>query len=540
MNHSVSKLKKTEKRIIALFALLFVLWSAAFIYRTSFIAIDGKRYFCLFDDAMISMRYAWNFSHGAGLVWNAGERVQGYTNLLMTLIMSFATLGFDKSTAALAIQILGVGFMLGIAYVNMKIAEIVLLAGEKNPQGALFTVLAFLFPLLYYPLTYWSLQGMETGLLAVLLGFAVLAALRYAKNQSLSFLYQSAVYLGLAFLTRNDSLIFALLIAVYIFWETFTRKPNSTILLQLFFGLILYLIFVAGQFVFQYSYYGELLPNTYTLKLTGMSLADRLSNGFGFILPFLLQSGLLLLMAGIDVVRRFQTEKLLLFLLVASAIGYQIYVGGDPWPYWRMMSPTMPFLGILLIGAIMNGLHAQASRKGFHLKFLTSIESQVSLILLLGIFVANAYFLPEALFLERPFYVSANQHNVNIALALSQVTTPDATLGIFWAGAIPYFAERNGIDFLGKSDRYIAQLPPDLSGSLSLGGMKSPPGHNKYDLNYSIKQLHPTYVQDFKWGTQDLTTWGKSVYVEVQYKGVVLFLLRNSPAVRWDKLNNIQ
>jgi hypothetical protein len=300
------------------------------------------------------------------------------------------------------------------------------------------------------------------------------------------------------------------------------------------------LIFVAGQFVFQYSYYGELLPNTYTLKLTGMSLADRLSNGFGFILPFLLQSGLLLLMAGIDVVRRFQTEKLLLFLLVASAIGYQIYVGGDPWPYWRMMSPTMPFLGILLIGAIMNGLHAQASRKGFHLKFLTSIESQVSLILLLGIFVANAYFLPEALFLERPFYVSANQHNVNIALALSQVTTPDATLGIFWAGAIPYFAERNGIDFLGKSDRYIAQLPPDLSGSLSLGGMKSPPGHNKYDLNYSIKQLHPTYVQDFKWGTQDLTTWGKSVYVEVQYKGVVLFLLRNSPAVRWDKLNNIQ
>jgi hypothetical protein len=59
----------------------FVIWSAGFIYRSSFMALDGARYFSLFDDAMISMRYAWNLSHGNGLVWNAGERVQGYTNL---------------------------------------------------------------------------------------------------------------------------------------------------------------------------------------------------------------------------------------------------------------------------------------------------------------------------------------------------------------------------------------------------------------------------------------------------------------------------
>jgi hypothetical protein len=53
----------------------FVGWASLFIYRTSFIAFDGERYFCLFDDAMISMRYAWNFSHGFGLVWNPGEYV---------------------------------------------------------------------------------------------------------------------------------------------------------------------------------------------------------------------------------------------------------------------------------------------------------------------------------------------------------------------------------------------------------------------------------------------------------------------------------
>ncbi len=80
--------RKLEKAIITVISIGFGIWCAAFIYRSSFIAVDGKRYFSLFDDAMISMRYAWNFSHGLGLVWNPGEYIQGYTNLLMTLLMS--------------------------------------------------------------------------------------------------------------------------------------------------------------------------------------------------------------------------------------------------------------------------------------------------------------------------------------------------------------------------------------------------------------------------------------------------------------------
>ena len=36
----------------------FVVWASMFIYNSSFLGIDGRRYFCLIDDAMISMRYA--------------------------------------------------------------------------------------------------------------------------------------------------------------------------------------------------------------------------------------------------------------------------------------------------------------------------------------------------------------------------------------------------------------------------------------------------------------------------------------------------
>ncbi len=531
--------KKTEI-LIAFFTLAFVLWGSAFIYRTSFIAIDGKRYFCLFDDAMISMRYAWNFSHGLGLVWNAGERVQGYTNLLMTLLMSVSTLVFDKSSAVLSIQILGLAFMPAIAYANMKIADHIIEEGNGQLQKALIRTLSFLFALSYYPLLYWSLTGMETGLLTVLLLFAVLSAFNYTKNDTSAHLFGMTIYLGLAFLTRNDSLIFALLIWVYIFWSTINRQTNGKTLVRLFSAIGLYLVFAIGQFLFQNWHYGELVPNTYTLKLTGMSLFDRISNGLMFVAPFLIQVAFLLLLGIVGVFPHLRKEKLLLLSLVLSAIGYQIYVGGDPWPYWRLMSPTIPLLGILFINTMNSMIHSQTGTKLSNPRLLLwhGFDTRVSVIILMGMLVVNTYFLPEILFLDKPFYVSANEHNVNIAIALNEVTTREATVGVFWAGAIPYFAERKGIDFLGKSDRYIAHLPPDLSGNVSMFGMKSPPGHNKYDLNYSIKQLQPTYVQGFKWGTQDLTDWAETMYIEVEYKGTTLFLLRDSPAVLWEKINN--
>ena len=44
----------------------------------------------LIDDAFISFRYAANLVDGHGLVFNHGERVEGYTNLLWVLILSTA------------------------------------------------------------------------------------------------------------------------------------------------------------------------------------------------------------------------------------------------------------------------------------------------------------------------------------------------------------------------------------------------------------------------------------------------------------------
>jgi hypothetical protein len=524
---------------ILIVTLLFIVWGAVFIYRSSFIAIDGQRYFCLFDDAMISMRYAWNFSHGNGLVWNAGETVMGYTNLLMTLIMSLATMIFDKPTAVLSIQILGIGLMLGIAYVTMKIAESMLPA-EKRDQypGFLIMILSFNLVLLYYPLVYWTLMGMETGLLTLLLLLAVYFAIQYTRNSRFTHLLLVSLCLGLAFMTRNDSILLAALIWVYISWKTIQDR-NGRGFFQLLSAILVYSLFVIGQVLFQYLYYGDVFPNTYILKLTGMPLADRISNGLNFVFPFMVQTSFIFFIGISTLFLSFSREKLLFVALFLSALSYQIYVGGDPWNYWRMLSPVMPLLIILFLFAIVqrvsnNGGKNQKGAVGLR---KLPLEIQVCILAFMGILVANAFFLPEIVFYDRPFYVSANQHNVNTALALQDVTTPDATAGVLWAGAIPYFSERKGIDFLGKSDRYIANLPPDLSGKVGANGVSSLPGHNKYDLSYSIGKLRPTFVQAFKWGSQDVSGWAETDYVKVEYKGMLLYLLKDSPTVLWDRID---
>jgi arabinofuranosyltransferase len=74
----------------------YMIWGAGFIYRTSIPLDDGSLTFCLFDDAMISMRYAENLANGHGLVWNIGERVEGYTNPLMVLIMAVFSAFFQS------------------------------------------------------------------------------------------------------------------------------------------------------------------------------------------------------------------------------------------------------------------------------------------------------------------------------------------------------------------------------------------------------------------------------------------------------------
>ncbi len=538
--------KQADYLIIAGIAIGFIIWAALFIYRSSFIAIDGQRYFSLFDDAMISMRYAWNLSHGIGLVWNPGKWVEGYTNLLMVLWMSFVTLIFDnKSIAVLAIQISGIIFMLGNAYLAMRIAEHISL-GESQQHRILLRLITFFCVLSYYPLVYWSLMGMETGLLTFLLLLAILFVLKNAHEYKQNRLLLPII-LGLAYLTRPESLVPAVIILTYFYYSK--RQKSLPVSHAFILGIVtLYLMFPLGKTLFSWLYYGELFPNTYTLKIVGMPLWHRIQNGLGFIMPFLSANILMMLLVMLGLVVNFRPQKLLLVAIASAVICYQIWAGGDPWPYWRILSPVMPLILILFVHEILLIVAAFSKTAFFQHYFLQNpiIHKAyipiflVFLIILSGLIQTNLPFLGQIVFLIKPYQTLANQTNVNDAIILDRLTSAEATLGVFWAGSIPYYTGRISIDFLGKNDKYIARLNPDLS-EPAWHGMRGVPGHNKYDLNYSIKLKQPTYVQTFgwgkfAWGQQDISAWAKNQYVEVKYKGIRLFFHKDSQAVRLDEL----
>jgi hypothetical protein len=143
--------------------------------------------------------------------------------------------------------------------------------------------------------------------------------------------------------------------------------------------------------------------------------------------------------------------------------------------------------------------------------------------------------------LDPPLYTTTNAENVRLALALSEVTTPTATVAVGWAGTLPYFLGRTAIDLLGKSDRKVAHGPmyqpaPNAPLLRRLGWFF--PGHMKRDLDFSIGQLRPDIV---------VTVWPPEdpeqapylrAYQAVELEGRTVYIRRKSRQIRWSRLRS--
>jgi arabinofuranosyltransferase len=516
------------KAALLLIAAAFAVWAAVFIASTSFVAWDGHRYFCLFDDAMISMRFADNLAAGQGLVWNAGERVEGYTNLLMTLLMVLPNAILEKRFAVLTMQIFGIVVALAVAGMNVRLAGELAGPGPGLDSGTL-RVAAFALGLAYYPLVYWTLMGMETGLVTFLLLVCLVSFLVFSRRLDRRPLIVLAVGGGLAYLTRPDSVVVTAPLMALALGRAGRDCgwPRRTLV-----GMVgLFLLLPAAQMAFRIFYYGSLAPTTYTLKLGAFPLSPRLANGLSFLRPFFGQTWPLFLAASVGALAA--RRRLVALGVPLVLVAYQIAVGGDAWSYWRLVSPGMP---ILLLLALL-GVHTAARRvpgdNPGRRRWLTPATVAGVLALVLA---ANRTFLPEIRLEVPPHGVEENRETVNAGLAVRALTHHTATVGVFQAGALPYYSERPAVDFLGKCDPHVASLPPDLSGAVAWLGMSTVPGHNKYDLNYSIKELRPTYIEGWAWGRQDLGPWVTRHYEQVVFEGQRLLFLRDSPFVDWRKL----
>jgi hypothetical protein len=521
--------------IFALVIVAYCFYAGLFIYSTSFFieknsyVPEGKRYFVLFDDAMVSMRYAKNFAEGHGLVWNpgGGERVEGYTNLLWVLYMAlFHRLMIDPAQVSFYIQTSGAVFLIANLVLVKKITD--LLSGTSG--FAALTAVAF--TAFYLPLNNWSLQGTEVSILTLLLTAATWKALENLQTNRFSI--WPYILLGFSTLVRLDMVVPFL--ALMVFMAASCRKTR---LKHLVLGSLVLLAFIIPQEVFRLWYYHDLLPNTYYLKMAGYPLVSRVLRGLEVTSEFLIKFGAVPF--AILLFRRDRPVRLLIWLFLCQVL-YSIYVGGDAWEWYggsnRYIAIAMPALFILFALTLhrfylsLRQILTQTPDFKLNLKFLNygiAIFGAVSFLTYNSTHGVGT--LAEWLLLKPQMYVPDNEQWVRRGLLIRAVTTEQAKIAVVVAGVTPYFADRPAVDFLGKSDRVIAHLPMRTDDPIFFF-----PGHMKYDYDYSIGELKPDIVVSL-WGRTDAARkYLESDYTEVWLVDSNVYMLKDSPNILWERL----
>jgi hypothetical protein len=459
--------RKTLNIVLSIATIFYLI----FIARTSFLVKD-VRYFTLVDDAMISMRYASHLAHGYGLVWNIGEApVEGFTNLGWVFIMGLLhLLPFAASKISLAVMLVCLAVLLANILVVYKISQ-TLAPGSKYAPTLAAIVTAF-----YFPLVFWTLRGMEVGLLVLLINYALLLALK----QDNPFLVSGI--LMIAVIVRIDAAISAMLIAAYYFIKKRSVLPALAVVLT-----------VAAILLFQKYYFNDFLPTTYYQKMTGYSILERLRKGVLVFNEFAARDVLTLFLfsiAGLAFYKQRTPETFLLMGIFLAQCAYSLYVGGDyAEPETdaanRFITQGMPALFILfswITSRILTDLSiAQPQQTFANSKVNPAIPLAIIALLIISGEPWFNYSINNAPLLK------ADIRRVKLALHIKENTQPEAVIAVHAAGQIPYYSERTTIDLLGLNDPVVAK---------GAGEGEFYPGHNKWNYYYSINQLQPDLIAD--------------------------------------------
>lgn len=540
------RLLRKSNLVFLLILLAYLLYAAYYIYKTSFI-VRGERFFVLFDDAMISMRYAKNLAEGFGPVWNpGGERVEGYTNPLWVVFMAFFHLfPIPASKISALIQASGAVFLAANLFFVKQIAE-------RLSGSVIVALLAVVLTAFYAPLNNWGLLGMEVSVLTLILSAAVWIGLENMRLKR--FTPWLWLLLGVSTLVRVDMAVPYLLILGFLFLAQPEHRWKN-----LAWGLGCLALFLGGQTLFRWMYYGDLLPNTYYLKMDGYPLRVRVQRGFYVLFLFAWHFNWVLFLLPLSVLLfRRDRSVLFLFLVFLGQIAYSVYVGGDAWEHKgganRYFSIAMPLFFTLFVYAIdliwrrLILKNWPAAGEPARISGATSLYAGFGLaaFALASLVTFNVLIdfksLERWTFQRQPDFIRGNEEYVRIALDLRQITKEDAKVAVVSAGAIPYFSERYSIDLLGKSDVRVAHDKPHNLGRIyDLELFR--PGHMKWDYDYSIGKLEPDVIVQM-WGNTDAA----KPYLDQFYvtggagreDSLNFYLRSDAPTIMWEKIEVAQ
>ncbi len=405
------------------------------------------------DDAFVSFRYVENWVDGKGLVFNAGEYVEGYTNFLWVVMLApLYALGLSTVFSA---QIVGV--LLSLA----AIACLYWIGVDK--LGRRLGWLPALLYALNHSLMSWAFGGLAVPLFLFL--FLLGTCLLFARGSA----WCLPVFALMA-LTRPEGYFFLALGLLFVWLLNTPERTRDRYLVPTAIAVAL----CAAHLTFKQAYYGSLLPNTFYAKV-GFSLSQLQRGRDYLIYAIVLYVALAPVGLFVLFLPRLGHWRWYLLAVLVGYGSYVVYTGGDPLPGFRfaLIVWLMTWLAVLAVVRHWKGM----STKGAALIVALLIANNVS------------QGLPGTS--KGDVYLSFRNDKVGwcgrkVGRWLTQNAPAGATIATNTAGSIPYFAKNQiAIDMLGLTDAHIARAEAKIG--------KGWVGHERNDPKYVLSR-EPDYI----------------------------------------------
>jgi len=447
------------------------------------------------DDEFIVFRYARNLVDGHGLVFNPGERFEGFTvPLWVFLIAAGLKLSIDPVIWSHVLSITAAGvaaFAVGRAWQRR-------FPGSRWPVPAIFVALSPAF-------AWHAVAGLGTTLLAALLAlwFDLYDKAVRDGRQSIG----AGCCLAAACLLRQEA---ALFVPIYLVFE-YRRRPSV--------ALALPVLSLLGWSLFRWFYYGRLVPITYSVKklefLTDLRLgaiyllAATWTTGVGFFLlaslPTRREQG-----SPSGPLRAGRWGVWLTLL-------YVVYVGGDFVALARFFIPTLPLFVFLGCAGVRDRLGSARDGPGGRMGLLVGIA-------IAGFAALQWPQLQRAqLFGEQGFF---EQRWSRLGTHFAATVPADTSIAISPIGAFGWTSGLPIVDILGLTNDSALGQDPDLAVTMK--------GHQRFDEAWVLDQrphfiILANGVRQPDTGQLVINPWERDLYLDPGFQRDYVHMLAPIP-----------
>ena len=391
------------------------------------------------DDAFISFRYARNLVQGYGLVFNPGERVEGYTNFLWTIIHAMLLNGGLEPE--LWAKFLNLAFALGTMILIWRLSQV----WGHGVRGV--STIALFFWASAGAVAVAVAAGLETHFFTFLttLGIYLYSVSPISSRRMAA----SIITFSIASLVRPEGLLFLAVTGVHYMCNCSGGRKR-------FWLFILPVILIAPFVAWKLFYYGTPVPNTFSAKTGGGW--HQLNRGFGYIKGFVNEYGkpALFFFAFIPYLRNLSNRiRSYSFALLLLYLVYIVISGGDWIPHYRFLLPVFPLIylsiqdGFIAVWDSILCHHGRISR-----------WSKIGFTGLLAIILFDIANQSHYLKLHTDMWANGYEHaHRAVGEWLSENGDSDETAALMDVGLIGYITPMRILDITGLTDPYIAAAP---------------------------------------------------------------------------------